>query len=95
MLENRYLENFEVGELANACYMSVSNFRKLFVASFGVSPIQYRNRLRLKHAEILLEEGCHTVSEIALLSGFLSESYFCRLYKKMMGRTPKSFESPD
>ena len=37
---------------------------------------------------MLLGDGEYTVAEVAELSGFSSENYFCRLYKKLVGKTP-------
>ena len=89
LLEERFLENVPIGEIAEASYISESNFRKIFLKKFGTSPIQYRNKLRLKRAQTLLDDGEYSVSEVAELSGFPSESYFCRMYKKAFGVTPK------
>ena len=50
--------------------------------------MQYRNQLRIKHATMLLSDGEYTVAEVAELSGFSSVNYFCRLYKKIVGKTP-------
>lgn len=89
ILEERFLENVPISEIAAATYVSESNFRKIFAKQFGMSPIQYRNALRLKRAMALLRDGEYTVSEIAELTGFCNESYFCRSYKKAFGVTPK------
>ena len=88
ILRKHYLENIPVTELAAACYISASMFRRLFGLCYGMSPIKYRNLLRIKKADELIDSGDYTVSEIALLAGFASESYFCRYYKKMTGKTP-------
>ena len=89
LLEERFLENLPISEIAEASFVSESNFRKIFQKEFGTCPIQYRNSLRLKRAQTLLNDGEYSVSEVAELSGFPSESYFCRAYKKAFGVTPK------
>ncbi len=88
MLEERYLENISIDEIADACYMSVSLFRKLFFDCYGMSPVKYRNKLRIDRAQMLLSEGDLSVAEVAELSGFKNPSYFCRLFKKMTGHSP-------
>jgi len=90
ILRERYLENIPITELAAACYVSVSTFRNLFSEQFGMSPLQYRNLLRIKRAKALISNGDYTIAEVASLSGFSSESYFCRYYKKIVGTTPSS-----
>ena len=89
VLEERFLENVPISKIAEASFVSESNFRKIFLKKFGMSPIQYRNTLRLKRAQSLLSEDEYSLPEVAELSGFSNESYFCRMYKKAFGVTPK------
>lgn len=88
MLQELYLENISTAEFAAACNISVSSFRQLFTEYYGVSPIQYRNSLRMKRAISLLHDGELNIAEVAAACGFVNESYFCRYYKKMTGETP-------
>ena len=88
LLEQFCLKDIKISDIARECYVSVSTFRRLFTKYYGISPIQYRNQLRIKHATMLLGDGEYTVAEVAELSGFSSENYFCRLYKKTVGYTP-------
>jgi len=90
MLKQRLRENIPVEVLAQECSLSVSAFRKLFVACYGMAPIQYRNQLRIQHARLLLQkEESLSVEEIAEAVGFQNISYFCRQYKKFTGERPK------
>ena len=88
LLQNAYMENIPITELAKASNVSVSSFRDLFKKQFGESPVRYRNRLRIQRAAALLEEGSCTVAEAAYASGFDNVGYFCRCYKKLTGKTP-------
>ena len=90
LLQKSYLENIPITQLAEVCGMSVSSFRRQFGLLYGVSPVQYRNRLRLQRARALLLEGSCTVTEAAYASGFENLGYFCRSYKKTMGETPQA-----
>ena len=82
-------ENAKVDSYATLCGMSEVNFRRLFGAYTGKSPIDYRNDLRLQKAKALLQSGEYTVSETAELCGFSNLSFFIRLYKQKYGHTPK------
>lgn len=88
LLEQNFLQNTPVNELAKICNISESSFRTIFKKSFSQSPIQYRNRLRINRAFSLLEEGSSTVSEVAFACGFENVGYFCRYYKKITGESP-------
>lgn len=88
MLEQSYLENLPVSKFAEVSNISISTFRQLFHKQYGMSPIQYRNRLRINRAVAVLSEGSCTVSEAAYACGFENIGYFCRYYKKVTGETP-------
>ncbi len=82
-------QNESVSYYASLCDMSEVNFRRLFREYTGFSPIEYRNDLRLKNAQGMLQSGEYNVSEAAEACGFSNLSFFIRLYKKKFGYTPK------
>ena len=86
-------ENWQMSEsvshYAELCNMSEVNFRRLFKEYTGMSPIEYRNNIRLINAKNKLQSGEYNVSETAELCGFSNLSFFIRLYKKKYGCTPK------
>lgn len=88
LLEQTYLKNLPVSQYANACNLNVNTFRSLFGERFGMSPVKYRNHLRIARARELLSEEGFTVSEAAYACGFESTGYFCRCYHKTVGETP-------
>jgi transcriptional regulator GlxA family with amidase domain len=93
LLQQSYLENIPVTHLAEVCGMSVSSFRRQFGLLYGVSPVQYRNSLRLQRARALLLEGNCSVTEAAYASGFENLGYFCRYYKRITGESPGQTKS--
>ncbi len=88
-INENYHDNNSVDYYANLCNMSTPTFYRLFKEYTKMSPIEYRNDLRLQLAQTKLQSGEYTVSETAALCGFSNLSYFTRLYKKRFGRTPK------
>lgn len=88
LLKQSYLENIPVERFARACSISISLFRELFKRQYGVSPVQYRNQLRIGRAQQLLRDGGCTVAEAAYASGFENIGYFCNYYKKVTGCRP-------
>lgn len=80
----------KIEHYAALCAMSESGFRKLFTKETGLSPIEYRNRLRLEEAGRLIATGEYSVEEAANAVGFKNFSFFCRSYKKYFGHTPKN-----
>lgn len=88
-LSQEYEKNEPVSYYASLCDMSEVHFRRLFREFVGMSPVDYRNDLRLVNARIRLQSGEYNVSEAAESVGFSNLSFFIRLYKKKYGNTPK------
>lgn len=88
-LSANFQESQPVGHYAALCGISEPTFRRLFREYTGQSPVDHRNDLRLRNAQLKLQSGEYTVSEAAESSGFSNLSFFIRLYKKKYGHTPK------
>jgi len=88
LLQQTFLQDLPIQQFADICNISLSSFRSLFTEFYGISPLRYRNQLRINHAKTLLTETHCTISEVAERSGFDNTAYFCRLYKKNIGETP-------
>lgn len=83
-----YSEQYKIQYYADLCGMSEPGFRRLFKEYTGVSPVEYRNRMRLQAAKKMLGSGEFTVEEVAEKVGFSNVSFFCRTYKKQFGHSP-------
>ena len=88
LLKQTYLENLPVEVFAKKSNISVGAFRQLFHKQYNMSPVQYRNHLRISRAQQLLQHGDCSVAEVAYECGFENVGYFCRYYKKITGQTP-------
>ena len=93
-ISEHYWENTSAAELAEISHMSVSNLEKLFKKSFGMSPVAYRNKIRIDHAKNLLRGG-FSISETAHMTGFSDYFYFSRVFKWFAGCSPGSFGNDD
>ena len=90
-IEKNFLQDISVDELAKMCLMSPSTFRRLFKEYKDMSPITYRNYLRIKFARKLLQSGLYNVSQAAAEINCYDLSYFNRLYKMYFNESPSSF----
>ena len=81
-------EKFDLPDLARRLHVSYTWFRRTFAQQTGLGPHQYLLQLRIARARSLLAESNWPVKEIAAQSGFESEYYFCRVFKKKTGLTP-------
>jgi len=87
-LESNYILDFPVEKLADICNLSSASFRRLFQLCKGMSPVEYRNRLRMTKAAELLRTGRYTVSEAAEQVGIPDVKYFGKLFKRYLGANP-------
>ena len=87
-LENNLQENNSIEELARMCALSAGSFRRLFFECKGMSPVDYRNSLRVRRAGELLASGKYTVSEVAEAVGIPDSKYFSKTFKRYTGMLP-------
>ena len=84
-------EKIDCTKLSKSCNLGSSQFYTLFKAEYGMSPLEYRDKLIIKRASMLLRDGSFSVTEIAEMLGFESVSYFSRFFKKQKGVSPSYF----
>ena len=84
-------KNEKVETYAALCSVSTGYFHRLFREWAGVTPAEYRNRLRVSNAEAMLRNTDMAVAEIAHAVGVEDSFYFCRLFKKRTGLSPMEF----
>ena len=88
-IEKEPWKSFTISELASLSCMSESTvLRKIKRYSGGISPIKYRNNIRLMLAEELAASKM-TLDEIADKLGFFDSAHLCKLYKKYKGKRLK------
>jgi AraC-like DNA-binding protein len=81
--------NFE--ELASQFNVSYVWFRKAFKAVMGISPGQYHLNIKIEKACQIIRETTLSISEIAYKTGFYSEFYFSKIFKKKMNVSPSDY----
>ena len=90
--EEHYAENYKMSLLAEKFNLSESHFRKLFKEFTGLSPVEYRNQLRIEHSKELLTQSTASVSEVALAVGIEDQFYFSRIFKESEGISPLQYK---
>ncbi|HEX2533319.1 MAG TPA: AraC family transcriptional regulator, partial [Chitinophagaceae bacterium] len=79
-LQARLQEPVTLDELAEAACLSKFHFLRLFRQTFGLSPYQYLQQLRLEEAKTLLRQSGIPVHQIADRLGFENANSFSRLF---------------
>lgn len=87
-INEHFKEKISLPEIAAKASLSVSQFGRIFKATYDMSPFNYVLELRLNEARRLLKHGSLSISEIAFIVGFNDTNYFSRAYKKYFGLSP-------
>jgi len=88
---DHYVEPINLSDLADKCFMSYSHLFRLFKLKFGMTPIEYKNSLRIEKAKNLLCDHDCSIGEIADMLGFEGACYFTRAFKKYVGMSPSYY----
>lgn len=90
-IKNNIYGNINVGELAQKAFLSTNHFIKLFKQEVHYTPLQYINQKKIEKAQLLLVTDRMSVKNIAYRLSYDDYSYFCRIFKKTTGITPKEY----
>jgi AraC family transcriptional regulator len=71
--------------------ISYFHFSRAFKQSIGMSPTNYIAERRIERAKKLMQETDLPISEIAIRSGFSSQSHFTTSFRRFAKVTPRSF----
>lgn len=92
-LSKNFSRKLSLAEMAAVCDLSPYHFTRAFSRTFGVPPHQYILILRLDFAETLLADRRMSITDIADLSGFSSQSHFTTTMKKYRNATPQQLRA--
>ncbi|WP_294296708.1 helix-turn-helix domain-containing protein [uncultured Chryseobacterium sp.] len=84
-------QKLSVESIAKMAYVSKSNFFKMFKEELGTSPNDFILQERISRAKELLASR-NSIKETAFQTGFSDTNYFTRVFKQLVGVTPKSFQ---
>lgn len=80
-------------ELARELGVSPGHLARMFKSERGVSLVEYRNRLRLRSFFDHVEQGEANLTRAAHSAGFGSYAQFHRVYRQLLGGTPRDLIS--
>lgn len=90
-MENHYAEEMPCSLLAVKAAMSESRFYLSFKEETGLTPIEYKNHIRIRHAINLLYTDI-SIEEITTRLGFNSTAYFRKVFYKSTGYNPLEYK---
>ena len=90
-MDERYMQNCTLGEIAEYVHVSPNYLHTLFRREMGITPLEYVMQKRIGRAKRLIMAGEMTLLEIALGTGFCSQSHFNRVFRERTGETPVAY----
>ena len=83
--------DFSLAALAEELGYDAKYLSFAFKKKRGIAFTQYLRDLRIKHSIFLMEEGVVSVKNVAILAGFGDALYFSKVFKQLMGISPKMY----
>ncbi|WP_312075803.1 helix-turn-helix domain-containing protein [Chryseobacterium sp.] len=84
-------QKLSIDNIAKLAYVSKSNFFKMFKDELGTSPNDFILQERINLAKELLASNT-SIKETAFQTGFSDANYFNRVFKQLVGETPKNYQ---
>ena len=89
------LANFDrkltLEDIARQVYLSNSYVSSIFKKETGLSVVDYANQIRIDRSKRLLMETDLSISLLSSRCGFDDQSYFTRMFKKLVGMSPRNY----
>lgn len=94
---NAYIQNEAIGSLsleglASYLKMSPHYVSKLFKDEFQQNFVDYITDQKITYAKELLQKSNITIHDVSAQIGYNDQNYFCRIFKKNTGLTPKEYQ---
>jgi signal transduction histidine kinase/CheY-like chemotaxis protein len=90
-LQQNYSRALSRQEIAHAIGVTENYLSRIFREELGLSPWDFVNRYRIKHAKELLRNTNESVTAIALQVGFENPAYFTRVFRQQTNQSPREY----
>lgn len=90
-IEENYVFIKHISDITTTFHVSEAYIFQIYRKNYNVTPKQYINRLRIRHACHRLQHTSHTIKSIALDCGFDSYEYFVNVFKEIARCTPTEY----
>jgi len=92
---NDYNHEIDIVQIAANYGMSPKKFRAVFKNITQKTPKEYIIQNKMIKAKELLQTGKYNVSDVAYMVGYDDVFYFSKLFKRKMGKSPKTYINSD
>lgn len=93
-IHKNFADNLSLADISKEADVSERECLRCFQKTIQLSPIQYLLKYRvMQGAEMLLKNPTSSISEIATLCGFDSQSNFAKMFKRFYNCTPREYRN--
>lgn len=90
-ISDNYATNLSLESAASALTLNPSYLSRLFKEETQMTFTEYINRVRIKKSCMLMESEAYALKQISSEVGFLSYTYFFKVFKGQTGMTPQAY----
>lgn len=90
-INRHYFEELSLSSLARRFHVESSYLSRSFKQATGSNLMLYIANERIKHAEKYLKQERLNITEIAQLIGYSDYGYFSRVFRKIVGKSPREY----
>lgn len=92
-VEEHYMEDISVLDIASAFGYSEAYFCKLFKQNFGKNFVTYLTEYRVELAKKALEDLSCNVKEVGQRVGYADSNYFTKVFRRITGMSPSEYRN--
>jgi len=92
-IDSNPLKCKKVSDIASEAGIGKKRLEAGFKLLFAITIKQYQILRRLEASQQLLDEGAHTIQEIAYKIGYEQPNSFTKAFKKLYGTTPTDWQN--
>ena len=86
-------DNLELSVLAEVAGVNMYHFARAFKQSTGETPHQHVLRRRIERAKEFLRDSRFSVIETSARTGFVDQSHFSKVFRRIVGIAPSAFRN--
>jgi len=90
-IKENYMKKISLEDVAGSVYLSPSYFSKIFKQEMKCNFNTYINLFRIESSKELLKDPTVELVDVASIVGFEDQSYFSKVFKKIVGISPGKF----
>ena len=91
ILTNHVYGHITVAQIGKMLGFSRTYISAVFKANCGKTVMAYLNELKMSEAKYLIRKGQYSVSQVSDFLCYDNPQYFCRVFKKTVGLTPRQY----